>query len=348
LSQLFLRLIQNSFLNQNYTLMYTNLSEKIKSAFLGLSLGDALGVPYEFKDREEMDEAPITGMVGDSGCWNQPAGTWSDDSSMAFCLAESLVGGYNAIDIAKKFIAWRRENLWTARGSVFDIGSTTQMGIMRLERCFQTQDFTLLDSYQNYNDESQNGNGALMRTLPFVFYLHNYSEQEQFEKVWQISSMTHQHIRSAMSCFIYLKLAEKLLLDIPKKQAYNEVRTFIKTFWDTIDFPRQEREKFSRIIEQDISQLNSSQIKSDGYVIHTLESALYVFLKYDNYKDIVFAAINLGDDTDTTACVAGGIAGICHGLDVPERWLNKLARTNDIIDLATKTSESVQKNLLNS
>lgn len=237
--------------------MYTNLSEKIKSAFLGLSLGDALGVPYEFKDREEMDEAPITGMVGDSGCWNQPAGTWSDDSSMAFCLAESLVGGYNAIDIAKKFIAWRRENLWTARGSVFDIGSTTQMGIMRLERCFQTQDFTLLDSYQNYNDESQNGNGALMRTLPFVFYLHNYSEQEQFEKVWQISSMTHQHIRSAMSCFIYLKLAEKLLLDIPKKQAYNEVRTFIKTFWDTIDFPRQEREKFSRIIEQDISQLNS-------------------------------------------------------------------------------------------
>ncbi len=320
--------------------MYTNLSEKIESAFLGLALGDALGVPYEFREKHEMLLEPITGMIGDIGCWNQQAGTWSDDSSMAFCLAESLTEGYNPIDIAKKFIAWKDENYWTARGEVFDIGGTTHTGIKRLKNCFLTNDFSLLDAYHEHNDESQNGNGALMRTLPFVFYLHQFSEKEQFEKIWQVSSMTHQHIRSAMACFIYLKFAEKLLQDIPKKQAYDEVRTFIKKFWDTIDFPATERQVFARIIEQDISQQSSDVITADGYVIETLEASLYVFLKYNTYKDIVFAAINLGDDTDTTACVAGGIAGIYHGLkDVPSRWIQKLARKNDIIDLAKRTAE---------
>lgn len=177
-------------------------SNKAIDALLGIAVGDALGVPFEFSSREKMKAHPVADMVG-YGTYNQPAGTWSDDSSLTFCLAQSLADGYDLKDIALKFINWKNENLWTAHGEVFDIGITTATSIGRLERIINNNELNELKILKYSGDEYENGNGSLMRILPLVFYIHGKPIQEQFEIVWEISALTHRHIRAAMSCMIF-------------------------------------------------------------------------------------------------------------------------------------------------
>jgi ADP-ribosylglycohydrolase len=311
-------------------------SNKVIDALLGVAVGDALGVPFEFSSREKMQLHPAKDMVG-FGTYNQPMGTWSDDASLTFCLAESLVNGYDLADIASKFIQWKHEAYWSARGEVFDIGITTSKAIARLKLILESGDLQALHNLKFSGDEQDNGNGSLMRIIPLLFYIKGKATQEQFDIIWEVSALTHRHIRAAMSCLIYIKLAEKLLLEQDKLSAYASTRTDILQFWDTIDFPASERLHFERLVQQDIQEVSIASLKTGGYVIEVLESSIWFFLRKDSYEDTVLSIINLGHDTDTAAAIAGGLAGIYYGASgIPNYWLASLARLEDITELGRK------------
>lgn len=302
-------------------------------ALLGVAVGDALGVPFEFRSRSEMKYNPATDLIG-YGTHNQAPGTWSDDSSLTFCLAESLLEGYDLASISSRFVAWKEHSLWTARGELFDIGYTTSRSISRLQNILLAGDREALKHLKEGARESDNGNGSLMRILPLLFYLKGKDISEQFEIVWEVSALTHRHIRAAMSCLIYLRLAEHLLMGKSKPDAYATMRTEITVFWEEIAFEVGEREHFQHLIQHDIRTRPESELKSGGYVIEVLESSIWMFLHHDSYADTVLSIINLGHDTDTSAAIAGGLAGLYYGASsIPEFWQASLARWEDIVEL---------------
>ncbi|MEM7104889.1 MAG: ADP-ribosylglycohydrolase family protein [Bacteroidota bacterium] len=309
---------------------------KITEALLGVAIGDAVGVPYEFKSAEEMENHPAKGMIG-YGTYNQPAGTWSDDSSLTFCLAESLLGGYNLADMATKFSAWKNRNYWSARGELFDIGITTANAINRLDKIVASGNLEELTLLKYQGDEFDNGNGSLMRIMPLLCYIKDRPIEKQFEIIWNVSALTHRHIRAAMSCLIFLTLAENLLTETDKGKAYTSMRQQITAFWQSMNFSADEQKHFTKVIAKDIRSTSRKDLRSGGYVIESIEASLWCFLCEDTYESTILSAVNLGHDTDTTAAIAGGLAGLHYGQQgFPELWLYSLARMEDIIDLGHK------------
>lgn len=317
-------------------------SEKIKAALFGVAIGDAVGVPYEFSLREKMINDPAIDMIG-YGTYNQPPGTWSDDSSLSFCLAESLATeGIDLAKIASNFCMWKKNAYWAARNEVFDIGITTSNAIHRLSEILEKGNLEELRNQKNYGTESENGNGSLMRIIPLLFYITGKPIKEQFDITWDVSALTHRHIRAAMSCLIYLKLAENILNSNTKERAYTETRKEISDFWNDIDFPPEERLHFKRLIQEDIRKTAIDDLKSGGYVIEVLESSIWFFLNKDSYKETVLSIINIGHDTDTSAAIAGGLAGIYYGYNgIPEEWLKQIARKADIENLANRLGDKI-------
>ena len=313
---------------------------RIENMFIGLSLADALGVPVEFQKRQTLIENPVKEMRS-HGTYNQVAGTWSDDSSLTFCLADSLCNGYNLQDIALKFVLWTNEQIWTPHGKVFDIGNQTQKAIHNLSMNIDDVETLKLLKYEQ--DEYSNGNGSLMRILPLVYHIKGKPIDQQFEIIWETSALTHPHIRSAISCLIYLKFAEFLLIGCDLSSAYIEMKKVIIPFLIKKSFAKSEIERFDRLLSSDISTLNIDKIQSSGYVIHTLEASFWCLLNTNTYLDSIFKAINLGEDTDTTATVVGGIAGLFYGLqDVPKEWINQLAKLDDIKNLSKRFEKKYQ------
>lgn len=317
--------------------------DNVIGALMGVAVGDAMGVPHEFKSRSEMRKNPVTRMVG-HGTYNQPLGTWSDDSSLTFCLAESLLNGYNLKDIAEKFIQWRSKAYWTARGRVFDIGMTTAKALNRLEEILDNDWLDELKEQKYHGDSYENGNGSLMRIIPLLFYIKGKTIKEQFDIIWDVSALTHRHIRAAMCCLIYLRLAEKLLQGQDKIAAYTEMRKEILAFWEEIQFSELEHKYFEKVIQHDIRDTALDDIKTGGYVIEVLESSLWFFLNRDSYKEVVLSSINLGHDTDTGAAIAGGLAGLYYGVKgIPELWVASIARMEDIMELGEKLHATYEK-----
>ncbi|MDX2304889.1 MAG: ADP-ribosylglycohydrolase family protein [Microscillaceae bacterium] len=296
---------------------------QLRGAIFGLATGDALGVPVEFRSREYLNENPVKAMIG-YGSHNQPPGTWSDDSSLALCLLDSLCKGYDLAAIGQSFVQWFYQNLWTPHGRAFDIGNTTRDSIRNLKLGVDPQ-LAGMDRPEN------NGNGSLMRILPMAFQIMELPIEERYRYIKEVSSLTHRHIIAIMACFIYVEYAILLIEGLDKRAAYLKMQETVKNFIeDKAEFGGY-GEAFQYILNQDISQLNEQLIHSSGYVLHTLEAALWCFLKYDSYSEIALKAVNLGEDTDTTGAVAGGLAGLYYGYEkIPSDWIIHLAREQDI------------------
>lgn len=310
------------------------LTGAIKSALLGVAVGDALGVPAEFRPREFLRENPVTDMTG-HGTHYQPPGTFSDDSSLTFCLAEALAGGFDLHTIGRNFVRWRDEGFWTARGFVFDIGGTTGQAIGRLRKGVQPD-------LAGDSDENCNGNGSLMRILPLLFHLHDKPAAERFDLTRQVSSLTHRHIRSVITCFIYLEYARLLWQGSGKTEAYDTLRKEIPAFLNSLNADPSEITRFDRLLQGNIAEVPEEAIKGSGYVLHTLEASLWCLLTSGSYREAVLKAVNLGEDTDTTAAVTGGLAGLLYGWNtIPEHWLLQLARRDDIEDLAVRMADRI-------
>jgi ADP-ribosylglycohydrolase len=249
---------------------------------------------------------------------------------LTFCLGESLCHGYNIRDIADKFCKWRHKAYWTPYGEVFDIGDTTREAIKSLSGRLR-YNLSLSDAGSKINPT----NGSLMRILPMSFYTKNMDEK-RFEIVHEVSALTHAHPFAIISCGIYNEMAINLLKGENIKDAYlNAVKTS-KEYYKASEYAK-ELSGFKRILDGNINLLPKEQIKSGGYVVNTLEAALWCLLNHDSYRDTVLEAVNLGEDTDTTAAVAGGLAGIYYGIEnIPESWIDKIARREDIIELAER------------
>ncbi|MCZ2082724.1 MAG: ADP-ribosylglycohydrolase family protein [Flavobacteriales bacterium] len=314
-----------------------DLPYQIKSALFGVAIGDALGVPVEFKSREAILQNLVTDMIG-YGTYNQPPGTFSDDSSMTFCLAEALTNDFDLNQIARNFVKWYHENFWTARGEVFDIGIATREAINRIAH-------GEVPEFAGNTDASSNGNGSLMRILPLLFYIKDLPISERYEITKKVSSITHGHIRSVISCFYYLEFTREILLGKEKFEIYQKLQTEIPNFLNSLSIDQYEISFFDRLLKDDISELGEYEISSSGYVLHSLEASIWCLLNTDNYKEATLKAVNLGEDTDTTAAITGGVAGLLYGFDtIPENWVEQLARKEDIDDLAGRLARKILPN----
>ncbi|MEH2313698.1 MAG: ADP-ribosylglycohydrolase family protein [Nostoc sp.] len=306
---------------------------KTLSGLMGLCVGDALGVPVEFTSRAERVKSPVTTMLG-YGTWNQPPGTWSDDSSLSFCLAECLCRGYSLDTIANSFWRWYKEAYWTPRGDVFDIGQTTHTAIMRLKQ-------GVVPHQAGGKVENNNGNGSLMRILPMAYCHRSLTLGELLARVHDVSAITHAHARSQMACGIYISIAVALLEGADLQTAYLQGLQDIQTIYSVREF-LLEKPHFGRVFSGEIAKVPVEEINSGGYVIDTLESSLWCLLNSSSYSEAVLKAVNLGGDTDTTAAVTGGLAGIYYGVEnIPQKWMNQIARRQDIIYLAERFTKAV-------
>ena len=293
--------------------------DKIKSVMIGHAIGDALGVPVEFCDREDLEKNPIIDMIG-YGTYKIPAGCWSDDTSMSLCALESLAkGNVDYDEIMSNFCKWYYDADFTATDEVFDIGNTCYDAIYNYS--------VLKYSIQNCGcyAEYSNGNGSLMRIHPFVLYLHynNICNEDAFINIIaKASSLTHGHQCSVDGCVIYAYILKEILINPCKKSIYiglQKAKEQIST------------EYYERFFTKDIQMLNKANVKSGGYIVDTLEAALWCVLTTDNYRDCVLKAVNLGNDTDTVAAVAGGLAGALYGINsIPDKWLKTLKCKNEI------------------
>jgi ADP-ribosyl-[dinitrogen reductase] hydrolase len=307
-------------------------SNKIKSVLFGVAVGDALGVPVEFKSRQVILKNPVKDMIG-YGTYNLPPGTFSDDSSLTFCLAEALTTKFDLNTIGQNFVKWFYNNYWTPRGNVFDIGIATQQAIDRLAKGERPN---LAGGF----DVSSNGNGSLMRISPLLFYLVDKPVGERYDITKQVSSITHGHIRSVIACFYYLEFAKQLFEQKDKFEIYKNLQTEVTNHLTSLSINPTEVALFDRLLKQDIYELTDENILSSGYVLHTLEASIWCLLTTDNYKDAVLKAVNLGEDTDTTGAVTGGLAGLLYGFDtIPNNWVQQIARKDDIEDLADRLQD---------
>ena len=289
----------------------------------GHAVGDALGVPVEFCKRDVLEQNPVTNMIG-FGTYDVPAGCWSDDTSMSLCALESLSKGMiDYDDIMRNFGKWYYDEEFTADGEVFDVGCTCLAAI------FNYIDLGLSANKCGAKNERANGNGSLMRIHPFVLYaFYNRINNSDFTKmIIEASSLTHAHPISTDGCTIYAYVLRSLLDNPAKESIYRGLNAVA---YDDIYYPPNAH--YNRLLESDIAAVNPSGIKSTGYVVDSLEAALWCVLTTDSYKECVLKAVNLGGDTDTIAAIAGSLAGAIYGFNsIPDNWINILKR-KDYID----------------
>lgn len=296
----------------------------IHAALLGSIVGDALGVPVEFSSRAERSHDPVTDMRA-WGTHHQPAGTWSDDSSMLLCLAESISGtGWNLEDQMARYARWLNEGYMTPHGDVFDVGGATRAAIRRYGAGTEA---VLCGG----RDERDNGNGSLMRCLPAALYFAASPDEMLSAAMDEASRLTHAHPRSRLACVYFALVVSELLRSAGAgaREAVAAATDRLAPLAEGGSLPADlvsELPSLDRIVSGRLHTLAEAEIQSSGYVVHTLEAALWCLCTSNSYRECVLKAVNLGDDTDTTACVAGGLAGLLWGADaIPREWSSALA-----------------------
>ena len=313
-------------------MIFIKIFGELFGGVIGLCIADAIGVPVEFCSRKELERDPVTDMRG-YGTYNQPPGTWSDDTSMTLCLLDSLAGGLDYDDIMKKFLSWFNRGEYTPYGELFDIGIRTRKSIMN----FAKGTPALQCGGASEND---NGNGSLMRILPLAFYLkahygENYADNDEaFSIIHNVSALTHAHKRSLIACGIYLSVVECLFVADDIKSGVSAGLGKAKNYYGNNPDFAEELQHYGRIFADGFADLPQGEIKSSGYVVDTLEAALWCLLTTDSYRNCVLKAVNLGRDTDTVAAVAGGLAGLYYKA-IPDVWLAQIPRLDYIKQLCS-------------
>jgi ADP-ribosylglycohydrolase len=281
--------------------------ERVRGAILGALVGDALGVPYEFHDPADLPEH--IGMEPPEGFSRAhrgvPPGTYSDDGAQLLCLLESLLAHptFSHDDFAARLSAWFDRGHLAVDGVVFDVGVQTRLALSQL-----TAGVPPLEAGPAH--ERTNGNGSLMRVLPVAFF--GGSDEDRIRIADLSSRITHGHARSRVACQLYVLWARRVLEDVPSPYV-----SAARTLEALLPRDSEEREAF----ELHLRPFDASPGHGSGYVVDALRSARAVMDAASSFEDAALRAIRLGDDTDTTACLVGGIAGAKWGEEaIPERW----------------------------
>jgi ADP-ribosyl-[dinitrogen reductase] hydrolase len=286
--------------------------DRIMGGIVGLLVGDALGVPYEFHSQEQIPnpeeiefQPPENFRRSHSSV---PIGTWSDDGAQALILLDSLLecGKFDANHFSKGLIAWFDRDFMAVDG-VFDIGIQTQKSIIKLKRGTEPH-------LAGGTDDYSNGNGSLMRVLPLALW-HKGTDLELIADAFEQSQMTHAHLRSQLCCALYCLWTRNILNEVE-----NAWEKAVETIRNTFTENTIERKEFEFHIRPD----EIHKIGGSGYVVDSIFSTRWA-LNAGNYEQVVKSAISLGNDTDTTACIVGGIAGVRDGIEsIPIRWRKNL------------------------
>lgn len=294
----------------------------LKGSIMGAIIADTLGVDCEFLPKKDKSEI------------NLNVGKFSDDSSMILCTIESLteLKSFSQKDIGDKFLKWVYEGYWTPQGVVLDCGRTTAYSL----RQYKEKGY-----FDGDTSENSCSNGSLMRIIPLAFYLHK-TREDKFKIINDCSSITHPHIRCIIGCSIYIEIAINLLEGMNKIEAYEKMKdTILKEYKD---FP-EELQFYNRILNNNIYEYDKETFSGAGYIVTSLESSLYSFINSKSYIDSIKTAISFGEDTDTIACITGGLSGLYYGYkSIPKIYIYQLDRRQDILDLVNKFDEIYKVN----
>lgn len=292
--------------------------EKTLGVVLGHAVADALGVPVEFEYREDLRKDPVVGMRG-YGSHAVPAGTWSDDTSMAIATLDSLSEGIDYDDMMRRFCSWANDNEYSATGELFDIGITTQATLRRYLKGIPALECGADGDYDN-------GNGSLMRIYPIALYWHflpdeKRSARDLIDFVFKSSSLTHAHLRSKLGCAIYIFI----MLQILEEPSVDAVYRGLEEAREKLGIYGDELQHYARLFRKDFAEIPEDEIKSSGYVVDTLEASIWCLLNSNSYSECVLKAVNLGHDTDTVGAVAGSLAGAMWGAEgIQKDWIDEL------------------------
>lgn len=318
---------------------------------MGVIIGDSLGCPVQFMSRKEIANrlrGPVTGMEG-QGTYDMPPGTWTDDSSMTLATLAGIIdkGKVDPSDIMSRFVKWEFEGEYTPFGEAFDEGNTCSTAIYDYR---DTKDIATCGC----TDEWSNGNGSLMRILPGCLYYYEkqkkdgFTSEQTLEGIHMLSGLTHNHIRSRICCGLYYFMVKSILetadnngINI-EKLLQNGIDEGLKYYGKNIE-NLTELAYVGRLFDlNEFKNIAADQIRSTGYVIDTIEAAVWCLLTTSSFRECLLKAVNLGDDTDTVGAIAGGLAGLFYGYDsIPEEWLSVIQRREWIEDLCEKTSRMV-------
>jgi ADP-ribosyl-[dinitrogen reductase] hydrolase len=284
--------------------------DRARGALIGLALGDVLGVPLEFSAR---DSRTVSGIEG-GGPFKLDPGMWTDDTSMACCLAYSLIkkGGFDAEHQMQSYCKWYQYGAYSPTGTCFDIGVATRTALEHFLKTGQP--------YAGSDDPRSAGNGSLMRLAPIpIFYADSF--EECVECAASSSRTTHQAPEAIDACRYYAALIFGALNGVPKDILLDGLYSPIEGYW--------QRQPLSRAILEiargSYKTKERHQIHSSGYVVHTMEAALWALHRNTNFRDGVLEAVNLGDDSDTVGAVYGQLAGAIYGeTGLPIDWITRL------------------------
>lgn len=290
-----------------------NAIERYRGCLLGLACGDAVGTTVEFRSRGSF--APVTGMHG-GGPFGLIAGEWTDDTSMALCLAASLIHckGFDAVDQMNRYCNWRNVGYMSSTGSCFDIGLTVSNALTRY--------LASGDPFAGDPDPRTAGNGALMRLAPVpMFYTAN--AEATWKQAGESTRTTHGALE-AIECSRLFALQLRSALRGEDKAAILSTTPLAPL-----------SEKVAALARNDHASKTAGQIKGSGYCVESLEAALWCFANTGSFEEAVLAAANLGDDADTTAAICGQLAGAFYGVEgIPRDWLDKLVMRAEIEEMA--------------
>jgi ADP-ribosylglycohydrolase len=296
---------------------------RFRGCLLGLAVGDAVGTTLEFKPRGTFK--PIVGMAG-GGPFRLKAGEWTDDTSMALCLATSLVetNGFDPKDQIDRYCRWWKEGYLSSNGRCFDIGNTVAESL----RQYQKTGNPIAGS----TSHDSAGNGCIMRLAPVPMFYFNHPE-EAIEKSAESSRTTHGAPACLDACRYLAALLIGALSGSSKEEILSSRYTPVPGFWDR----RPLISEIDEIACGSFKRKNPPEIQGTGYVVRSLEAALWSFYKTDSFEAAILKAANLGDDADTTAAICGQLAGAYYGESgIPKKWLDKLAMRKEITELADR------------
>ncbi|CRM14110.1 ADP-ribosyl-[dinitrogen reductase] glycohydrolase [Pseudomonas sp. 28 E 9] len=293
--------------------MDTTLLDRYRGSLLGLACGDAVGTTVEFMPRGTF--SPVTDMVG-GGPFNLQPGQWTDDTSMALCLAESLLrkGGFDAADQMGRYLNWWKWGYLSSTGECFDIGMTVREALAAFE--------TTGEAFSGSTDPYSAGNGSMMRLAPVVLFY--FPDLENIRRFSALSSRTTHAAQEAIECCLLLAEAiGNALCGVPKHEVLRLVDTALSA------------PKVMAIARGEYRDKAQADIKGSGYAVASLEAAFWCFEHTASFAEAVLAAANLGDDADTTAAIVGQLAGAHYGVHgIPIGWLDKLCLRDDIQETA--------------
>lgn len=312
---------------------------------MGVIIGDALGLPVQFLSREELKENPVTKMMG-YGTFHMPAGSWSDDGSLTLATLDSIreKKGIDYDDIMTRFVGWNFEGQYTPTGRAYDQGRACLESICN---------YACTGNYKTCGKtgEYANGNGALMRIMPVCLYAYTqFSESkitldETMEYIHQATALTHNHLRAKIASGIYFFMVQSILsedgslIELLQKGIVNAETYYTKDISKFTEWTR-----YSRLFNlEEFSKENEDEIKSSGYVVDSIEAAVWSLITTGSYKEALLKAVNLGDDTDTVGAIAGGLAGLYYGYaQIPDDWKGAMIMKEELEAICDLSKEEME------